>query len=153
MTPCWRHLCDVDIEPLLAWLESARIDWPRLPSPDKPQRVRPPEELARPIIDSVLARLGVGLVADDVVLSRVMPGQTHPLHTDRQRSDWLTRVHVPLVTNPGAWMLFEDERAFAHFEAGKAYSFDALRRHAFGNGGDEARVHLIFDVLRWGGGQ
>jgi hypothetical protein len=100
------------------------------------------------------------------MLSRMLPGQAHPFHVDRQRADWITRIHVPIVTNPLAWIAFEAENEpvhpgneavelgnvllcnKVHFLAGKAYSFNTLERHAFGNDGDTERVHLIFEVLR-----
>ncbi len=56
-------------------------------------------------------------------------------------------MHVPVVTNPGAWMCFKGTGR-VHFEAGKAYSFDTLVMHNYGNDGDTDRVHLLFDVLR-----
>ena len=147
MQPCWSFLCDVEAGPLTAWLGSA--SWSSPPSATKPQRVfSPPAELVTPVAAQVLRHFGAGARADAAMLSRVKPGQAHPMHVDVQRADWLTRVHVPLATNTLAWMLFEEEGAYIHLEAGKAYTFDTLRRHAFGNDGSTERVHLIFDVLR-----
>lgn len=150
MTPCWMPVCPVDVTALAAWLADARPHWPALPCPTKPQRIAPPAELTGPIVSHVLARFdgAARTVADAVRLSRMLPGQRHDLHVDRQRSDWITRIHVPIVTNPGAWMLWEEEPGRVHFEAGVAYTFDTTRRHAFGNDGATERVHLMFDVLR-----
>ena len=106
-------------------------------------------------------------IAIDPMLSRMLPGQSHDFHVDIQRADWITRVHVPIVTNPGCWMAWEnaEKKAYwlehydtlpnvrdiaevVHFEAGRAYSFNTLERHSFGNDGETERVHLIFEVLR-----
>jgi len=143
----WEHLCDVDVSELVAWLESARPTWSQPVSPTKPQRIfSPPAHLVGPVVEAVLHAFARPVRSHDVILSRMGPDQAHPYHVDRQRPDWVTRVHVPLLTNPHAWMLFEGGDP-VHFEAGKAYSFDTTHRHAFGNDGPTERVHLIFDVL------
>jgi quercetin dioxygenase-like cupin family protein len=74
------------------------------------------------------------------------PGQEHPMHTDEQPPEWITRIHVPLVTNPLA--VVETEKGSFHMEAGTAYSFDTRKQHAVRNGGDTPRVHLVFDVVK-----
>lgn len=197
----WSYICNVDqaaLDCLRAWLKT--VAFPDPSHEDKPSRIHePPASLVRPIMYLVLREFdGVADVADSVMISRMLPGQNHGMHFDHLHHDCLTRVHVPIVTNPGCWMEFEDERetceanlsrhdltkvmaapwpmldgnrnqigvvkaakydgtytvgtiekfARVHFEAGKAYTFDARRRHAFGNDGETARVHLIFDVLR-----
>lgn len=149
---CWRCLGDVDIAPLLAWMAEVGVSWPQLSDPTKPQRVRGlPTAAYLPAVSRVLAVLEdelrvAGLDARDVLLARVRPGVFHPMHVDGQSHDHLTRVHVPLVTNSGAWHEWEEEPGRVHFEAGKAYAFDTTRRHAFGNDGETGRVHLAFDV-------
>lgn len=156
MSQNWSYLCDVDIAPLAAWLEEGDKGWPPPSTPTKPQRVREiPAGLLEPIMAQSLCALawhvgsGGVLVPADPMLSRMLPGQSHPYHVDRQRSDWVTRVHVPITTNPGCYMAWEsDGGEWVHFEAGKAYSFNTLERHTFGNAGETERVHLIFEVLR-----
>lgn len=146
MTP-WVLLCEVDVSELVEWLQRASPTWSSPASPTKPQRIfEPPKHLVGPVVDAVLATFDRPVRPHDVILSRMGPDQAHPYHVDRQRPDWVTRVHVPLVTNRHAWMLFEGEDP-VHFESGKAYSFDTTVRHAFGNDGPTERVHLIFDVL------
>lgn len=103
--------------------------------------------LVQPIMHDVLQRFP-GAVAAEPMLSRMTPGQSHPMHVDRQRADWITRVHAPLTTNPGAWLMFEVEGKSIRFDVGMAYSFDTTQRHSFGNYGSTDRVHLIFEVLR-----
>ncbi len=112
----------------------------------QPNRVHiPPESGA--VIAAVLAHFPEGATYDRYYasLSRLIPGVTYKFHQDPQKPGWITRVHVPIVTNPDAWMFFEGEDP-VHFEAGFAYSFDTLRMHNYGNFGTEDRVHLLFDV-------
>ena len=147
----WSAICDVSPEalgPLAAWVRTADSSW-SVVGPTKPSRIMiPPEHEVGLIVAQVLPAF-LGMVrADSPMLSRMLPGQSHPYHTDVQRADCITRVHVPITTNPGCWMMFEEEGEQVHFEVGRAYSFNTLARHAFGNDGDEPRVHLIFEVLR-----
>ncbi len=146
---CWSEIGVVDVAPLLTH-SLQFLDWSRPAYPDKPQRAFRMQEApaARAIIHEVLSCLWGNLVTADAMLSRMLPGQSHGMHVDIQPAHWLTRVHVPLVTNAGCWMRFEDEASDVHLAVGKAYTFDATRRHAFGNRGDTERIHLIFDVLR-----
>ncbi len=148
-TRCWTCLGTVEVGPLYEWLALARPHWPAPSGPSKPQRIEGPAELVHAVVGQVLGYLDVDLIAHRPVLSRVLPGQSHDWHVDKQRSDWVTRIHVPLVTNFGCWMAWEEEEGMRiHFEVGKAYTFDTSRRHAFGNHGPSERIHLMFDVLR-----
>lgn len=151
----WSLLFPADIVALAAWVrDHADGEWSSPPAPTKPQRVyreRLPIALVQPIFDRALAELEYfpgEIIADMPMLSRMMPGQSHGMHADIQSSDWITRVHVPIVTNPEAWIMFESEGQRVHFAEGMAYTFNTIERHAFGNDGPAPRVHLIFDVLR-----
>lgn len=139
MIPCWRPLGPVDLGrlPEFAALQSWHAS--RLPIPPESDSV----------IAQVLTFFQPGAVADREpgCLAMVRPGESFPLHTDGQPSNWLTLVHVPVITTPGAWHLFADEPERVHFAAGFAYSFDSRRAHAYGNDGPGVRVHLIFDVV------
>jgi hypothetical protein len=143
----WQRLCDVDPAPLVAWLEGD-VSWQQ--NPNGIARVwEIPRHLTGAIVAAVLPHVpGAGHVLD-LCLNRIEPGWAHGMHADSARyAGWLTRVHVPLRTNPGAWHLFEVESVRVHFEVGGAYSFDTEARHDFGNDGDSPRVHLVFDVYR-----
>lgn len=143
---CWSYLCDVDIGPLAAWLPKAA--WPVVKG-GQPNRVPAPPE-AGAVIRGVLECFGVPVTYDAryACVSRIVPGRGHGYHLDGQREEWITRVHVPVITNPEAWFMWlPQDGTKVHFEAGKAYSFNTLVEHAFGNDGDSERVHLTFDVL------
>lgn len=90
-----------------------------------------------------------GCVGRERMLSVVMPGHDIPEHVDRQSNRWRIRLHVPLLTNPAALFVVEGEPH--HLEAGYAYEVDTRKRHAVVNGGETARVHFMFDVVRAAG--
>lgn len=146
---CWRVLCPVDVGPLVDWLASGTVGWPPVKG-GQPNRVHLPD-VARPIIDHVLRTCFTGPVTYQhyyACLSRLVPGATYEYHRDPQPPEWLTRVHVPIVTNPLAWLRFQEQDERVHFDVGFAYSFNTLRQHCYGNDGVKDRVHLLFDVLR-----
>ena len=57
------------------------------------------------------------------------------------------RVHVPIITNPGALMVVDD---FAtHMVAdGSTYVVNTKKYHTALNGGDEDRIHIVATVIR-----
>lgn len=151
LSACWSEIDDVDVEPMAAWLAANALSWPEV-APTKPQRIFLLGKALQTLIDRVMTFFDESVYVYQPMLSRMPPGESHPMHADAARADWVTRVHVPLVTNDYCWFSWEDESEFplgrAYFAVGKAYTFDMTRRHAFGNSGDTERVHLIFDVLR-----
>ena len=144
---CWSCLCSVDVAPLLAWIEAGNARWPAVKG-GQPNRVQAPPEAAG-IIAAVLAEFEGPVRHGDyyACLSRLIPGRGYEFHRDPQPDDWITRVHVPVITNPDAWFAWEpDSGRRVNFEAGKAYSFNTLVPHAFWNDGTADRIHLTFDV-------
>lgn len=79
-------------------------------------------------------------------ISIVHPGDYVPPHTDTLCAGWISRVHVPLVTNLGAAFISEGEDW--HMEVGKAYQVNPSLPHAIRNAGGATRIHLMFDVVR-----
>ncbi len=77
-------------------------------------------------------------------LFRMRPRGITRIHRDRHPA-WYEpfRIHVPIISNPGARLLSEGRSI--HLATGSAWSFDNQRDHAVVNG-DETRVHLIMDV-------
>lgn len=75
---------------------------------------------------------------------RMRPNGVTLRHRDRAPV-WQTmyRIHVPLVTNEGAFLI-SGERS-QHLSVGRAWTFDNGDEHGVVNGPEE-RVHLIFDV-------
>jgi len=145
------EICALDVSAIVTWLHESEKPWHQTASPVKPTRVFEPDLPGGVLFiayTQILPEFSGVVKPDAPMLSRMKPGQSHGYHVDRQRPGWITRVHVPIVTNPQCWMMFEEEDGVkVHFEAGKAYTFNAVERHAFANEGETDRVHLIFDVL------
>ena len=67
------------------------------------------------------------------------PKSTYSLHHDPD----LWRVHIPLITNPEAFM-FVDGKMW-HMPAGNAYLVKVEHHHLAVNAGTENRIHVVFD--------
>ena len=132
----------VDVSELAAWLRTVPLaDWPKMADPDSlgaGNRIRA-------IADRLMIEFP-GCSLSGVGLFLLAPGQHHPPHEDIQPPNWVTRVHVPVVTNRHAIAITPD--GAIHMEAGVAYTFDTRATHAVRNDGSEPRVHMVFDVVR-----
>ena len=81
-----------------------------------------------------------------VMLARLEAGHGIDRHVDGEGSHPLThRIHVPLQTNPRATLTVHDTDF--QLEAGHAYEVNNLVPHGAFNGGDQDRVHFIFEVF------
>ena len=58
------------------------------------------------------------------------------------------RLHIPIITNPGAQMIIED-KAFHMPADGGVWVTNNEKYHNFVNGGEEGRVHLVAGVLNY----
>lgn len=67
------------------------------------------------------------------------PRTTYSLHHDPD----LWRVHIPLITNPDAFM-FVDGKMW-HMPVGNAYLVKVEHHHLAVNAGNENRIHIVFD--------
>ncbi len=56
------------------------------------------------------------------------------------------RIHIPIITNPGARMVIENE-SFHMPANGKVYITNNKKYHNFFNGGEQDRVHLVAVLL------
>lgn len=54
-----------------------------------------------------------------------------------------TRYHIPLVLNPGCWVLHGG--TWQQLELGRVYAMDPTQEHGAVNWGAERRLHLIWD--------
>jgi archaellin len=62
-------------------------------------------------------------------------------HTDSEK-----RLHIPIITNPGARLVIED--AANHLPAdGSVYLADTTKYHTAFNSGTENRIHLVACIL------
>jgi hypothetical protein len=62
--------------------------------------------------------------------------------------DFGPRLHIPLITNPQAMMLFPENKEFLHMPANSyTWLVDTTVAHSAMNGGTEPRYHLVGCVL------
>jgi hypothetical protein len=101
-------------------------------------------EQLKPLADRLTEQFYPGCKVSGYGLFTLDPGQVHPAHKDIQPPEWVTRIHVPIVTNPMATATTDD--GTIHMERGKAYTFNTRETHAVFNGGTSPRVHFVFDV-------
>ncbi len=100
-------------------------------------------ETLDPLVNDILAHYP-GCIAQQRMLSVVMPGDSIPGHKDDQCPEWVERVHVPLTTNPQATFVCDDG---AHqMQVGRAYRVNTEAYHAVFNRGETPRIHFMFDV-------
>lgn len=145
-------LCKVDVRDLVTWITAAfkPEDWHK--TPERPfVRVDPMwegfGERSDPVVAKVLEHFP-GCSDTYRALTVIHPGDYVAPHTDTQSPEWISRIHIPLVTNPEA--KFAIDGIGYHLEVGNAYQVNPGKRHSVFNFGKESRIHLMFDVVRVG---
>ena len=84
------------------------------------------------------------------MLARLAAGHGIDLHTDSDgMNPFVHKIHVPLQTNPQATLT--SAGVTHHLQAGCAYEVNNLASHGAFNGGDEDRIHFIFEVFEGAG--
>ena len=87
----------------------------------------------------------------DVLSQHYKLGRVRILKLDSRTSlsyhrDPEARLHVPVITNPGALMIVEEEAH--HMKAdGSVYYVDTTKYHTALNGGNQSRIHLVATIL------
>lgn len=105
----------------------------------------------RPLVAPIFARVAACYdylhpEMPKAMLARLAAGQQIDRHTDGLGSNVkVHKIHVPLITNPGALFCVGDQDF--HLEAGAAYEVNNIAPHAAKNDGDKDRIHLIFEVF------
>lgn len=86
-------------------------------------------------------RLSAHFVLGRVRILKLDPRKTLSFHRDPE-----VRLHIPIVTNPGALMIVDN---FAtHMPAnGSVYYMNTEKYHLALNGGESSRVHLVATIL------
>lgn len=149
------EICSVDHSDLMEWILSIPFEaWPQqnpkghelMPAMVTDLRWHGFGERARPIVDAVVDEHFPGLTAYQLMLSVVMPGKCIPPHRDLQADDWITRVHVPLVSNEQSRFIVDNEPYVLN--PGTAYLVNTLREHAVENSGETPRIHFMFDLRK-----
>ncbi|WP_260582045.1 aspartyl/asparaginyl beta-hydroxylase domain-containing protein [Sphingopyxis sp. PET50] len=103
--------------------------------------------LLQPVMDAAIAPYGFADPAfPKAMLARLQAGQRIDLHRDGAGSNLRThKIHVPLVTNPGAFFLSGPNRH--HLAYGHAWEVNNIASHGGVNEGGADRIHFIFEVF------
>ena len=81
------------------------------------------------------------------IIVKMHPGGSIKRHIDEGKyAEATDRFHLPIQTNPDAWLRIGDE--CAHLDEGEIWWFDKHSPHDGGNDGAADRIHLIVDVFR-----
>ncbi|MGK3959880.1 aspartyl/asparaginyl beta-hydroxylase domain-containing protein [Sorangium sp. So ce118] len=135
----------------------ADVDWRKLPLRSiggDPGRTDPGgpslEEFAdtpwlreAPYLAEVLASIPAPLRC--VRLQSLGPGAASPVHNDTKHSlPWgIVRLHVPIVTTPGAILTIQEETH--RWQPGELWYADFTRPHVVRNSDPVTRIHLVID--------
>jgi hypothetical protein len=145
-------LAAVDVSELIAWVNGiSRTTWPDWGKPDfRPAVINEPtwENLEWHTQPTVSHILGMFPGCRDTYrsITVIHPGDYVPPHTDTLLPGWITRIHVPIITNPDAAFIVDG--VDYHLEVGMSYQVNPGKSHSVANRGDCTRVHLMFDVIR-----
>lgn len=142
------RVCSVDPAPLVALLPTldwkpagergtfAMIEWQDFPWTVKKE--------AAALILGISDRLS-GHRRGLTCLSRLVPGQYIPQHFDRHDGKCQRRIHMPLVTNPGA--VFVSETRAVNMAVGEVWEFNPTLTHCVANAGATDRIHLFWNLI------
>jgi quercetin dioxygenase-like cupin family protein len=109
------------------------VDWPMM------------QETAFREAVAAMAALAGGAPSRAMIV-KLKPGGRIAPHVDEGGYAAATRrFHLPIATNPSAWLQSGGERL--HLPAGTLWWFDKHALHRGGNDGASERIHLILDTL------
>lgn len=72
----------------------------------------------------------------------IMPGR----HCYSVHRDLTPRIHIPIITDIHAWMVWPYSSKCYQLEVGKAYWTNTKAMHTFINGSENTRIHLVMCV-------
>lgn len=99
---------------------------------------------ARPLIMSLMARVG-GEQLGRCMINKVKPGGRIFPHVDtKAHTDYYSRHHIVLQTNPDSVFRAGDEAPI--WQAGDVFWFDNTQEHEVQNHGATDRIHLVVDI-------
>lgn len=136
----------------LEWLHSFPLsDWPQQGRYGEPIKPAMPTNLlwqgfgvgTQKLVDEVMSYFP-GTYPMQRMMGCIMPGNDIQRHRDSQPPQWITRVHIPLTSNPKALFVMDDGPH--HMDVGKCYRVNTEAYHAIRNDGDCPRIHLMVDV-------
>lgn len=86
----------------------------------------------------------LGLTPRRVRVTCLKAGCKSLVHTDGEETEYIARIHIPLITNPKCVFICQGQNL--HMEAGKAYMVWVNTWHQIRNDSDEDRYHIIMDA-------
>jgi hypothetical protein len=131
-----RHIVFRFIDSPLDWRQSHdRPAWPQW------------RGLLEPVLAKAVQPYGYSRgVFPRVMLAKMPPGGViHPHIDANPAAKWPHKIHIPLVTHPKVVSFFGG--AEHHLAVGEAVEVDNLGPHWVHNGGEAARIHLIFEYF------
>lgn len=129
----------------IVFLFSDDARWPRV-RVDHGPRFEDFRDAVMPIFSTAARRLSIGARVIKAMLAALPPGAKIEPHYDRHAVFAAARrLHVPLITNDR--VRFRVARQDIRLEPDHLYEINNRRVHEVHNGGDEDRIHLIFDLL------
>jgi hypothetical protein len=101
-------------------------------------------ELATPFKNTLFEEF-YQILTDNYLVGRVRIMKMRPNHSMSWHYDYNTRLHYPLKTQIGCFMLIEDE--VLHLEQNNWYYTDTKKYHTAFNGSREDRLHIVACLL------
>lgn len=99
---------------------------------------------ARPIVMGLMTRAG-GERLGRVMINKIAPGGVIYPHVDtKSHTDYYSRMHVVLQSQPGVQFRAGDEQIY--MATGEAWWFDNSQEHEVINNSADDRIHMIVDV-------
>ena len=99
-------------------------------------------ELAEFLAGAGLMGMRMNVLGPD---SKLSPHEEHIVHRGAAFPELRVRFHLPITTNAGALVLLDGD--LHHLESGIIHFFNNGCVHAAENGGQDDRVHLVWDMM------
>lgn len=149
----WEHEDSVKDNPFACFHQSRHIIFRFVHRDNDPWNFAPKplwavwQPLLLPVMRQAIAPYAfVDPVFPKAMLARLRAHGEIKRHRDGPGTNLVThKIHVPLQTN--ALAMFEAGDAVVHLERGRAYEVNNVGPHAVRNGGDQDRIHFIFEVF------
>ena len=115
--------------------------------------VMPKRDPLNPTDFKILCRQFNGTVVEEVfellahhyVLGRIRFMKSEPKTCLTWHTDLTPRLHYPMITQPGCFMVVEDE--VRHMPANTWWEVNTVRSHTAFNGSMKSRIHLVAEVI------
>lgn len=102
------------------------------------------KDVLLPIMEQAAKSLGYSNYRFPRVMLAKLPAGSEILpHSDGRASHYIHKIHVPLITNPET--LFHVGAKAKNLPVGEIFEVNNKRNHAVQNGGEQDRIHLIFE--------